>query len=82
MMNSSNDDDFGANPFRIDGSAQPDIDDMFAPVSSQQQQGQFQQQQQGKFQQQQDQFQQAPQFAQPPPMIQQQQQQQQQPQPQ
>uniref|UniRef100_A0A7S4EKZ3 Protein YIPF n=1 Tax=Pseudo-nitzschia australis TaxID=44445 RepID=A0A7S4EKZ3_9STRA len=80
MMNSSNDDDFGANPFRIDGSAQPDIDDMFAPVSSQQQQGQFQQQQQGKFQQQQDQFQQAPQFAQPPPMIQQQQQQQQQPQ--
>ena len=76
MMNSSNDDDFGANPFRLDGGAQPDIDDMFAPVSSQQQQfqqqDQFQQQQQ--FQQL-DQFQQVPQFAQqPPPMIQQQQQ--------
>eukprot|EP00537_Pseudo-nitzschia_pungens_P000343 CAMPEP_0172358470 /NCGR_PEP_ID=MMETSP1060-20121228/2786_1 /TAXON_ID=37318 /ORGANISM="Pseudo-nitzschia pungens, Strain cf. cingulata" /LENGTH=386 /DNA_ID=CAMNT_0013079701 /DNA_START=156 /DNA_END=1316 /DNA_ORIENTATION=+ len=78
MMDSTIDDEFGANPFRIDGGAQPDI---FAPVPV----AAPQPQQQPQFAQPPQQFAQPPplqqqpqQFAQQPPLMQQQQQQQQQ----
>jgi len=73
-MNSSlDDDDFGANPFRIDGGGQPDLFDM--PPPPQQQQPMMQQPMMQQHQQfgQPPPIQQQQQFGQPPPIQQQQQ---------